>query len=77
MHHYHAPLPNWSPWWLVGACAAIVLMLASVIYERPIHHEVGVRHALPNPYVPECYTVEWRSGSYCEFIPVKSGVRYE
>lgn len=71
MHHYHSPLPNWSPRWLVGTWAAIVLMLASVIYEGPPHHEVGVRHALPDPYVPQCYAVEWRSGQYCEIRPVK------
>ena len=71
MHHYHAPMPNWSPWWLVGTWAAIVLMLAAVICEGPAHHEVGVRHTLPDPYVPGCYAVEWRSGQYCEFRPVK------
>ena len=71
MHHYHSPLPNWSPWWLIGTWAAIVLMLASVIYEGPTHHEVGVRHALPDPYVPQCYAVEWRSGEYCEFRSAK------
>lgn len=71
MQHYHSPLPDWSPWWLVGTWAAIVLMLASVIYEGPPHHEVGVRHALLDPYVPQCYAVEWRSGEYCEIRPVK------
>ena len=73
MHRYHAPLPNWSPWWLVMAWCAIIVIIGGSLYQGSPHHEPGVRHALPNPYVPECHTIEWRSGSYCEFIPVKKG----
>lgn len=71
MDHYHAPLPNWSPWWLVAIWAFIILVVGTALYEGAPHHEVGVRHALPDPYVPQCYAVEWRSGEYCEIRPVK------
>ena len=67
MHQYHTPMPNWSPWWLVMAwCAIIGVSLRQV---SP-HHEPGARHALPDPYMPQCYATEWRSGQYCEFRPV-------
>lgn len=71
MRHYHAPLPNWSPWWLVMAWCAIIVIIGGSLYHGSPRHEPGVRHALPDPYIPECYTVEWRSGQYCEFRPAK------
>lgn len=56
-------------WLFVPIC--IWLVLLSMALSIPvIHYEVGVRHALPDLYVPECYAVEWRSGQYCEFRPV-------
>ena len=70
MHHYHAPLPNWSPWWLVMVWCAIIAIIGGSLYHGSPHHEPGVRHALPDPYVPQCYATEWRSGQYCEFRPV-------
>ena len=70
MNHYHAPLPNWSPWWMVMAWCAIIVIIGGSLYQGSPHHEPGVRHTLPDPYIPECYTVEWRSGQYCEFRPV-------
>lgn len=70
MHHYHVPLPNWSPWWLAMVWCAIIAIIGGSLYQGSPHHEAGVRHALPEPYIPECYTVEWRSGQYCEFRPV-------
>lgn len=29
-------------------------------------HEIGVRHSLPDPYIPQCYAIEWLGGNYCE-----------
>lgn len=74
MHRYHEQkIPNLSPWLVIGVWVVLVMILACALYEGPPHHEVGVRHELPDPYVPQCYATEWRSGSYCEFIPVKKG----
>ena len=71
MHrYYHSVLPNWSPWLLVVVWCAIIVIIGGSLYQGSPHHEPGVRHALPDPYIPECYTVEWRSGQYCEFRPV-------
>ena len=70
MHHYHSPMPNWSPWWMVMAWCAIIVIIGWSLHQSSQHHEPGVRHALPDPYIPECYTVEWLSGQYCEFRPV-------
>ena len=70
MHHYHSPMPNWSPWWMVMAWCAIIVIIGGSLHQGSPHHEPGVRHALPDPYIPECYTVEWLSGQYCEFRPV-------
>lgn len=39
------------------------------------NQEPGVRHALPAPYVPQCYATEWRSGQYCEFRPANRHYR--
>lgn len=72
MHRYdRAIMQDWHPGWLfVPAC--VWLILISMALSIPIqHYEPGVRHALPDPYVPQCYTVEWRSGNYCEFRPTK------
>lgn len=57
-------------WMFVPIC--IWLILLSMALSIPVqHHKVGVRHALPDPYAPQCYAVEWRSGEYCEIRPVK------
>ena len=70
MHrYYHAPLPNWSPWWLVMAWCAIIAIIGGSLHQGSPHHEPGVRHALPDPHVPQCYAIDWRSGQYCEFRP--------
>lgn len=71
MHHYHSPLPNWSPWWLAVVWCAIIAIIGVSLHQSSPHHEPGVRHALQDPYVPQCYATEWRSGQYCEFRPVK------
>lgn len=71
MHNYHAPMPNWSPWWLAVVWCAIIAIIGSSLHQGSPHHEPGVRHALPDPYVPQCYATEWSSGHYCEFRPVK------
>lgn len=74
MHSYcHSVLPNLNPAWMLIPLA-VWEVLPSVALSLPVaYSEPGVRHVLPTPYVPGCYTVEWRSGSYCEFIPVKKG----
>lgn len=71
MHHYHAPMPNWSPWWLAMVWCAIIAIIGVSLHQSAQHHKPGVRHALPDPYVPQCYATEWSSGQYCEFRPVK------
>lgn len=71
MHHYHAPMPNWSPWWLAVVWCAIIAIIGGALLQGSPYHEPGERHALPDPYVPQCYATEWRSGQYCEFRPVK------
>jgi hypothetical protein len=72
MHRYYEPsLPYLSPALVICVWMVLVVMLASALYEWPQHHTIGVRHALPDPHVPQCYAVEWRSGNYCEFRPVK------
>ena len=74
MHrYYHSVLPNLNPAWMLIPLAVLAILL-SVSLSLPVaYSEPGVRHALPDPYVPECHTIEWRSGSYCEFMPVKKG----
>lgn len=69
MHRYHAPIPNWSPWWLVMVWCAIIAIIGGSLYQGSPRHEPGVRHALPDPHVPQCYAIDWRSGQYCEFRP--------
>lgn len=70
MHrYYHSVLPNWSPWWLVMAWCAIIAIIGWSLYQGSPHHEPGVRHSLPDPHVPQCYAIDWRSGQYCEFRP--------
>lgn len=73
MHHYQSPTSYWSPWWLAMAWCVIIAILGGSLYQGAPYHEPGVRHSLPDPYVPQCYAVEWRSGQYCEFRPVKRG----
>lgn len=75
MHRYHAPLPNWSPWWLVMAWCAIIVIIGESLYQGAPNHEPGVRHALPDIHAPQCYAIEWRSGQYCEFRPVSRNHR--
>lgn len=72
MHQYNNPtLPSWSPWWLVMVWCAIIVIVGGTLYHGTPHHKPGVRHALPDPYVPQCCATEWRSGQYCEFRPAK------
>lgn len=74
MHRYDRALLNEiHPAWLLAHFCIWVALFSMAFHSPSTHHEPGVRHALPDPYVPECYTIEWRSGSYCEFIPVKKG----
>lgn len=75
MHRYHVPLPNWSSWWLVMAWCAIIVIIGGSLYQGSPHHEPCVRHALPDPHVPQCYAIDWRSGQYCEFRPVSRNHR--
>ena len=70
MHQYHSPLPNWSTWWLAVVWCAIIAIIVGSLHHGSPHYEPGVRHALPDPYVPQCYATEWRIGQYCEFRPV-------
>ncbi len=67
MHRYDRAIMHvWHPGWLL-APAYVWMMLLSMALSIPVQrYEPGVRHALPDPYVPQCYTAEWRSGSYCE-----------
>lgn len=72
MHRYDSAFLNEINlvWLFVPIC--IWLVLLSMALSIPVaHHEPGVRHALPNPYVPQCHATEWRSGNYCEFRQVK------
>lgn len=72
MHQYNRPiLPNWHPAWMLAPVAVWAILLMLAFCPVATHHEPGVRHALPDPYVPQCYATEWRSGQYCEFRPVK------
>ena len=72
MYQYHSPtLPNWSPCWLAMVWCAIIAIIGVSLHQSSQHHKPGVHHALPDPYVPQCYATEWRSGQYCEFRPVK------
>ena len=73
MHRYHATLPNWSPAWVLIPLAVWAILLSVALSLPVAYSEPGVRPPLPNPYVPECHTIDWRSGRYCEFMPVKKG----
>jgi len=76
MHrYYHSVLPNWSPWWLAMVWCAIIVIIGGSLHHGSPHYKPGVRHALPDPYVPQCYATEWRSGQYCEFRPVSRNHR--
>lgn len=76
MHQYHSPtIPNWSPWWLAMVWCAIIAIIGGALHQGSPYHNPGVRHALPDPYVPQCYATEWRSGQYCEFRPVNRHYR--
>ena len=68
MHrYYHSVLPNWSPWWLAVVWCAIIAIIGGSLYQGSPHHEPGVRHALPDPHVPQCYAIiEW-GGGFCQF----------
>jgi hypothetical protein len=76
MHRYDRAILNeiHLGWLFVPICIWLVLLSMALSIPVP-HYAVVVRHALPDPYVPGCYTTEWRSGSYCEFRPVKRHYR--
>ena len=67
MHHYHSPMPNWSPWWLVMVWCAIIVIIGGSLHHGSLHHEPGVRHALPDPHVPQCYAIIEFGGGFCQF----------
>ena len=76
MHrYYHSVLPNWNPAWMLIPLAVWAILLSVALSLPVAYSEPGVRHALPDPYIPECYAVEWRSGQYCEFRPVNRHYR--
>lgn len=61
-------------WLFVPICIWLVLLSMALSIPVP-HYTIGVRHTLPDPYVPQCYAVEWKSGNYCEFRPVNRQYR--
>ena len=67
MHRYHSPMPNWSPWWLAVVWCAIIAIIGGSLYQGSPHHEPGVRHALPDPHVPQCYAIIEFGGGFCQF----------
>lgn len=67
MHHYHSPMPNWSPWWLSVVWCAIIAIIGVSLYQGSPHHKPGVRHALPAPHVPQCYAIIEFGGGFCQF----------
>ena len=68
MHrYYHSVLPNWSPWWLVMVWCAIIVIIGGSLYQGSPRHEPGVRHALPDPHVPQCYAIIEFGGGFCQF----------
>ena len=72
MHRYdRAVMQDWHPGWLFAPICVWLILISMALSIPVAHYEPGVRHALPDPYVPQCYAIEWRSGSYCEFRPVK------
>lgn len=73
MHRYdRAILQDWHPAWLLAPICIWVIILMIAYGTTTAGEEPGVRHALPDPYVPECYSTEWRSGHYCEIRPIAS-----
>ena len=67
MHRYHATLPNWSPAWVLIPLAVWAILLSVALSLPVAYSEPGVRHALPDPYVPQCYAIiEW-GGGFCQF----------
>lgn len=73
--YYHPAMSRIHPAWLAAPIAIWAILLSVALSVPVAHHEPGVRHALPKPYVPQCYTTEWRSGNYCEFRPVNRQYR--
>ena len=68
MHrYYHSVLPNWSPWWMAVVWCAIIAIIGGSLYQGSPHHEPGVRHALPDPHVPQCYAIIELGGGFCQF----------
>lgn len=68
MHrYYHPAMSRIHPAWLAAPIAIWAILLSVALSVPVAYHEPGVRHALPKPYVPQCYAVEWMSGNYCEF----------
>ena len=68
MHsYYHSVLPNWNPAWMLIPLAVWAILLSVALSLPVAYSETGVRHALPDPYVPQCYAIiEW-GGGFCQF----------
>ena len=68
MHrYYHSVLPNWSPEWMLIPLAVWAILLSVALSLPVAYSEPGVRHALPDPHVPQCYAIiEW-GGGFCQF----------
>lgn len=67
MHRYYNPIQtDIHPIWLAVPAAVWIILICIYASIPVIRHEAGVRHALPDPYVPQCYDTEWRGGKYCE-----------
>ena len=48
---------------------AVLLAIAAALVDGGVSggHEVGIRHELPAPHVPQCYAIiEW-GGGFCQF----------
>lgn len=66
MHRYDRTIAqDWHHAWLFAPICVWIILLAIALSIPANHYAIGVRHALPDPYVPECYTTEWQSG-YCK-----------
>lgn len=68
MHrYYHSVLPNWNPAWMLIPLAVLAILLSVALSPPVAYSEPGVRHALPNPHVPQCYAIIERCGGFCQF----------
>lgn len=64
----HTPQPDLHPFWLLVpgvACAALIVWLK--LQGGVTHYEPSVRHASPDPYVPQCYWVQGMQSDYYTF----------